>query len=269
MKRSALLLLLACARLTCAQDSFQPEKALVFEGNRVFSQDELLNVTDKCLVNAQSKDAYIDHCLWKLKSFLGSKGYLQVNIGTPRVEKSNQGPKLIVPIDEGPLFRLGKIQIEGSKLFSSSRMLEMLALRPGDAADSECLSVWAYQDLAALYGNLGFIRYTAELQPTYHIEQRARVGTVDFRVAIDEGPQFTIGSVKFAGLGGIAEADLLKEMLVRKGDVFNRQLFEESLKKIGHTERFERIDADKDVDYKWDNKNPVLDIVIHMKKKIS
>jgi hypothetical protein len=56
-------------------------------------------------------------------------------------------------------------------------------------------------------------------------------------------------------------------MLVRLGEVFNKKLFDESLKRISQTGQFEVIDADKDVDYSWDQKSPRVDLTIRLKKK--
>jgi len=77
---------------------------------------------------------------------------------------------------------------------------------------------------------------------------------------------FTIRSIKFEGNGNVPEDDLRREMLVRIGEVFNKELFDESLKRIRQTGLFEAIDPDKDVDYTWDQKVPRLDLTIHLKR---
>lgn len=263
-------LFLILSGLVTAQESSPAAVTLVFEGNRVFSQEVLLSETSKCLAaDAASGDRFLDYCLSRLKFFLTSKGYLQANVGEPKKQNADKALHFIVPINEGPLFKLGKIEIEGSTLFSSDQMLELLDLKPGDIANGDCIGVWAVEKLGRVYANLGYINYTPEVAPIFHVEPGAREGTVDLRVTVEEGAAFTVRSIKFEGNGNIPETDLLKEMFVLRGDIFNKQLFEESLKRIGQTGQFEPIDADKDVDYKWDNKKPLLDITIHLKRKAS
>jgi outer membrane protein insertion porin family len=243
---------------------------LVFEGNRVISQQELLSETCKCLAaDSASEYRFLDYCLSRLKFFLTSKGYLQANVGEPKKQNADKALHLIVPINEGPLFKLGKIEIKGSTLFSSAQMLELLDLKPGDIANADCIGVWAVQKLGRVYANLGYIDYTANLEFIFHVEPGAREGTADLRVTVEEGAAFTVRSIKFEGNANISESDLLKEMFVSRGEIFNRQLFEDSLKRISQTGHFERIDADRDVDYKSDNEKPFLDITIHLKRKAS
>ena len=60
----------------------------------------------------------------------------------------------------------------------------------------------------------------------------------------------------------------MREMLVRTGEIFNRELFDESLKRISQSGQFEVIDADKDVDYSSQDRTiPLLDLTIHLRRK--
>lgn len=265
--RKSLLLLLACAGLVGAQDSLQPAPTIVFEGNTTISKEELQDVTNKCFATSRSRESYVDYCLWKVKSYLGAKGYLQAKLGTSTEQKSNQGPKLTVPIDQGPLFRLGKIEIEGSTVFTPTHLRAMLRLQADDIADSEKLSEWANQTLKKLYSEHGYIQYTAELEPKYRSEAGGQEGILDLLVNIDEGKKFKVKSINFEGNGDVAADWLLREMLLRKGEAFNQQLFEDSVRKLNQTALFETIDHDKDVDYRTDQKSPLLDITIHLKRK--
>ena len=74
-------------------------------------------------------------------------------------------------------------------------------------------------------------------------------------------------SIRFTGNDEVSKDELAREMFVRSGEIFSRQLFEESLKKIGEASQFETIDSEKDVDYKPDRESPLLDITIHLKRK--
>jgi len=240
--------------------------------NKVFSEQELIGVTDKCLErfsHGNAKDDYVtlDYCLWKAKQFLFSKGYLKATFGEPKKQETQDGLRVIVPINEGALFRLGEVKIEGSTLFSPAQILEMLTLKTGDIVDADSLSVWFFERVAKAYGNFGYIQYTAEPELKFHLKEGGREGVVDLTVTIDEGHVFTIRSIKFEGNGSVPEHTLFREMLVRNGEVFNKELFVESLKRISQSGQFEPIDAEKDVDYKWDQKSPRLDLTIHLKKK--
>lgn len=242
-----------------------------FEGNRVFSSSELSTVLEKCVATdpqwtTKPKEETVEYCASRLEPYLRSKGYLQAKV-TPQRHERNDRPVWSILITEGPLFRLGKLDISGSKVFLPSRLRETLALQSGDIADGEFISAWAFEKLGRLYANLGYIQFSADIQPVFHIDAGASEGTVDFRVYIDEGRAFIVRSIRFTGNDEVSKDELAREMFVRSGEIFSRQLFEESLKKIAEASQFETIDSEKDVDYKPDRESPLLDITIHLKRK--
>lgn len=76
-----------------------------------------------------------------------------------------------------------------------------------------------------------------------------------------KGPPPTI-TLTFTGNRAFSE-----EQLRSPGDVFNKQLLIESLKIINATGQFETIDPDKDVEYKGDDENSSIELVVRLKKK--
>ncbi|HKP37391.1 MAG TPA: POTRA domain-containing protein [Pyrinomonadaceae bacterium] len=259
--------ILAAAVPAFAQTSPASTELLSFSGNRVFSQNELLTVTEKCLAadpkwNEIHGPETLDYCLLKLKFFLFSKGYLQAAVGQPR-EETDGGRRIIVPIKEGALFRLGKVTIEGSRLLTPQQLLDMLDLKSGDIAEGERFNVWLYERAKRAYERLGYLQYSAELEPAFQTKS-ASEGILDVRVIIEEGNQFTLRSIEFRGLGDMRPERLFREMFVQKGDVFNKELFEESVKRIDRLAKFQAVDVEKDVDYRVVSDNQV-DLTIHLK----
>jgi outer membrane protein insertion porin family len=257
---------------TQAQEATRPKIVVDFEGNKVFSKQELIAITTTCFdryskAGVTDESAQIDYCLHKVKAFLFGKGYLNPKLGEPRRTQTENGLQFVVPVDEGPRYRLGEVKVEGSKLFTPAQIIEMIAMKTGDIADGEKLSEALYERVKKAYARFGYIQYTAEVTPDYHLAAGATEGTADFAVTIDEGQEFTIRSIKFEGNGDIPEDALLGAMLVRSGEVFNKELLDESLKRIDQTAQFETIDSEKDVDYRSVGKKPELDLTIHLKKK--
>ena len=268
-----LLLLLITSGLANGQTASSEKPTLVFEGNKVFSERELLEVANNCLDQysrsgpADESDK-IDYCLRKVRFFLFAKGYLRAELGKPRQVQTENGLKTIVPVEEGALYRLGEVEISGAKLFSPGQIREVMGLKTGDIVNAETLIAGLYERLKKAYSDFGYVQYTAEVEPKFHLKDGAPEGVVDFTVTIDEGNAFTIRSIKFEGNGDVSEDALRSGILVRVGEVFNKELFDESLKRMSQTGQFEVIDVDKDVDYTWDQKSPRLDLTIHLKKKL-
>ncbi len=133
-----------------------------FEGNKVFSSERLLKRLNLCLAKyADSPDEYkaneFEYCLRNVQSFLRSQGYLRSLVGEPKVQKTDDGLKITVPIEEGAFYRLGNIKLEGAKVFWPEQLLEMLNLKTGDVADGEAIGEWLSVRLKKAYADKGYI----------------------------------------------------------------------------------------------------------------
>lgn len=255
-----------------AQEATAPKTVLNFEGNKVFSKQELLEVANSCLAGfskSEDENETLDYCLQRVRRFLSARGYLQAQLGKPRQEQTENGPRTIVSVNEGALFRLGEVEINGSRTLSPTQIREMFESKTGDIADADNIGVWLYERVKRAYGNLGYIQYTAEVQPKFHRKDGAREGVADLEVTIDEGLAFTIGSIQFVGNENVSKDVLLREMTVRHGEVFSQELLDDSLIRISQSGQFETIDADKDVYYEVDKKAPRLNLTIHLKKRVA
>ena len=172
---------------TLGQVSLPSKVAIEFEGNRVFSAADLITVTQKCLATDPSwketqNQQTLDYCLGRLKFFFSSKGYLQVTISKNQKDEANNQSGIVILIDEGVLFRLGKVDARGSKIIPSAEILEMLEVKPGDIADGERLSAWLFERVKQAYDRLGYIQYDAELDPTFEVKTNSNEGVVNAKL---------------------------------------------------------------------------------------
>lgn len=255
-----------------AQEANAPKRVLDFEGNKIFSKAELLEVANKCLAaNSKSQDdnATLEYCLHKVRQTMLAKGYFQAQLGKPLQEQADNGFRTVISVKEGLLFRLGEVEIDGSRILAPSQIREMLELKGGDVANVESIAAWLYERVKKAYGNLGYIQYTAEVQPKFHHKDDASEGVVDLAVTIDEGSAFTIAAIKFVGNENVPREVLVREMTLRNGDVYSQDLFEDSLKRLSQNGQFETIDADKDVDWSVDKEAPRVNLTIHLKKRVA
>lgn len=254
------------------QEATTPKTVLDFEGNQIFSKQDLLAVANKCLAGyakSENEDEVLGYCLHRVSQFLSAKGYLQAQLGKPRQEQTENGSRTIVSVKEGTLFRIGEVEINGTRVLTPNQIRDMFELKTGDIAEGDRIGAWLFERVKKAYGNLGYIQYTAEVQPKFHHQDGAAEGVADLSVTIDEGNAFTIASIQFVGNGSVAKDSLLREMTMRSGEAFSQQLLEESLMRIDQNGQFETIDADRDVDYWWDQKVPRLKLTIHLKKRVA
>lgn len=243
-----------------------------FEGNRLFAEPLLTTRMKQCIARFQKDDPNIlrsdvlDYCLHGLADFERSQGYLQARFGEPKVQEVGQTVVVTVSSDEGILYRIGNVQIEGADHVPENTIREMLDMQRGDIASGEKIARTMYEDLKAVYGDKGFIQYTAEIDPTFHAEPGAAEGVVDFKIFIEEGQRFRIRTISFKG-GDLLESDVRQLLLLREGDVYSQKSFEESIRRINETGWFNRVDKDKDVDYRTNEEEKLVDVVIKLTRR--
>jgi outer membrane protein insertion porin family len=252
-----------------------PITDILFAGNRVFSTEELTARMRDCSANIKEGGTgydreVVEFCRHKLTNFVRSRGYLQASLGEPTNQISQEGVVITIPVKEGVLYHLGEIKIEGADTASREQLRSRLSLAEGDIANGEDLGKWLYEDLKRLYGDRGYIEYTAELTPVFKAAtDRSGEGVVDISVTIDEGKRFRLGSIEFLEFGGsnLPEKQLRQLFSMDDGDVYSQRLFEAGIKNLNETGLLEMVDLNLDSDFKTDEEQGLLHIVIKVSAK--
>ena len=270
---SGLLLIVFGCVTAWSQATDKARPLLDFEGNKVFSKQELLDSANKCLdqwADRKYTPEQLDYCVHKVTWGIKARGYLQGELITARIQVTDEGSRVVFAVEEGPLYRVGEMKIEGARVFSPEQVRETIGLKTGEVANGEAIGEGLFKRLKTSYGKFGYIQYTADIEPTFHVKENAPEGVVDFNITIDEGAQFKIRSIKFVG-GDEQSRQYLRQqlLLLREGDVFADDLLRESIKRINDTHSYDPIDADKDVDYRTDEEAALIDLTIRLKKTVA
>jgi outer membrane protein insertion porin family len=202
-----------------------------FVGNEHFSDGELkaamLYVKEHGLIS-RFKGQDILH-LEKLqadlqrnvRAYMWSKGYFQARIGEPEVvglgvkrtdflplitiplpliSSKDDTLKVIIPITEGKVFRVGALKVEGNSIFSEQQILAFMGLKTGEIVNGKRIQDAVYEDMKKLYGSQGFVQFDAEFEPDFKDNpNNPNEGIVDISVNINEGKQFTLRRLEFTG----------------------------------------------------------------------
>jgi outer membrane protein insertion porin family len=265
-----------------------------FDGNKVFSdgklRDQMRLVKESGLI-ARFKGTDIldreklDVDLRLIQQYMASKGYLQARTGEPRVEglgkrrtgfflplpflsSVDETLRVTIPISEGKIFRIGEIKIEGNSIYSEQVIRSVIGLKPGDVADGKRIGKALYEDLKKVYGQSGFIQYTAEPSPTFKDSpSNANEGVVDFVITIDEGKQFTLRRLEFLGNTFTRDNVLRREVLINEGDIWNQTAFEYSVLRLNQLGYFEPLDAEKDADFRTNEEEGLVDVNVKVQER--
>ncbi len=270
-----------------------------FEGNQVFKDSELRGamqyVQETGLISRFKGQDILD--LNKLeadlqrnvRSYMFSKGYFQARIGEPQVvglgvkrtdflplitlplpllSSKDDTLKIIVPVTEGKLYRVGSLKVEGSSIFSEQQILAGLGLKTGDVANGKRLIDAVNEDLKKEYGNQGFVLYDAEFEPDFKDNpNNPKEGIVDIKININEGRQFRLRRLEFTGNTFTRDKILRREVLINEGDIYNQGGVEYSVLRLNQTQYFDPIDKDKDVEIRTDEEQGEVDLVVKVREK--
>ncbi len=270
-----------------------------FEGNENFSDGELRNqlqlVQETGIVSRFQGADILD--LRKLqydldknvRSYMFSKGYFQAQIGEPEVVGlgyKRTGPpilkelplplvtskddtlKVIVPINEGRIFRVGELKVEGNSIYSEEQILSLIGLRKGEVADGKRLQKAVNEDLKTLYGSQGFVLYDAGFSPEFKDNpNNPEEGIVDLTINIDEGRQFRLRRLEFVGNTFTRDRVIRREFLINEGDIYNQIALDRSVLRINQTQYFDPVDKDQDVEIRTNEDQGDVDLIVKVRER--
>ena len=217
-------------------------KDIAFTGNSAFSQVKLRGVVKSGVSNPLSfvldNDIYdadrIENDADLVRRFYLAHGYPDVRVSSAaRYDASKKGAVVAFKIDEGPQYRLGKVDIESHlKTVDGSALRENLRTQSGDIYDADAVtkSVEALA-IALARGGEPF----ASVVP--RIERHAGRRIVDVSYRIEQGRRVYIERIQIHGNAKTRDDVIRREFDVGEGDAYNRALVdrgERHLKALGY-----------------------------------
>ncbi|HEX5708491.1 MAG TPA: outer membrane protein assembly factor BamA [Pyrinomonadaceae bacterium] len=260
-----------------------------FEGNQVFSDGELRGamklVKESGLMSRIRGQDILDtqkleyDLKANVENYMKSKGYLLARTGEPRVEDRGRqrtpgfpipplplissvddAIRVVVPVNEGKIFRVGTVKVEGNSILSEEVIAAVIGLKTGDVANGQRLGKALQEDLKRLYGRAGFIQYEYDVNPEFKDSpSNPNEGIADFQITITEGKQFTLRRLEFVGNTFTRDNVLRREVLLNEGDIYDQSLLEFSVLKLNQTGYFDPIDEKTDVDLRTDEEQGLVD----------
>jgi hypothetical protein len=136
---------------------------------------------------------------------------------------------LTLHIDGGEQFRLGDISFvndseDEALAFSASELREYIHLTQGELFNVSKIRN-GVEELTRLYGSKGYI----DMVLTPEIQNDDDGGPINLVMRLDQGKPYRVGKVEFLGLNEKTQNQLAPKL--KPGDVFNRNLVDEILKR--------------------------------------
>lgn len=123
------------------------------------------------------------------------------------VRASPEGNRVILLVEVRSKPRLLELSVEGADAFSNSRILELLAIKPGDRVDDHVLAAGANR-VQADYRK----KYHPDARVTWEIQTDEETGLANVKVRIREGEKVRVRSIEIRGSEVVSEKQLAAEL---------------------------------------------------------
>jgi len=222
-------------------------KELRFEGNTVFSADELRKVMDteekwifSWLTGRGNYDeALLDQDLERIADLYFNRGYIQVKVRKPVISlvDGQRHMLILIQVDEGEQYRVGKVDAVGDLADRKEEILTLLKMRPGEVFSRELLRRGIGR-ITDLYADMGYAY--ANVSPLSRVDHASK--QVDLALEIEQGPQVSVERINISGNTKTRDKVIRREMKVIEGDLFNATALKRSKERINNLGYFEAVD---------------------------
>ncbi|NJC89283.1 MAG: outer membrane protein assembly factor BamA [Desulfuromonas sp.] len=223
-------------------------KDIRFEGNTVFDEGDLRDAMDtrekwmfSWLTGRGNYDeALLEQDLERIADLYFNRGYIKVKVRKPVISLVDERSHMLIliQIDEGDQYRIGKIDAVGDLIDVKEQLLSQLKLSPGDVFSRELLRK-GVSKITDLYADKGYAY--ANVSPLSRVDEATK--TVDLALEIEQGPQVSVERINISGNTKTRDKVIRREMKVVEGELFNASALKRSKARINNLGFFEAVDV--------------------------
>lgn len=219
---------------------------ILFEGNRHFKDGILrkqMKTKRKTIISFLDKsgrlnETQLENDLDSVREYYQNHGYVDVVVREVRRERrANGAMNIIVVVDEGPLYRVGKISLVGYKATTEQRLRLFMKVKEGAIYSPKAIKDDA-KAIADGYGAGGYVDLSVRTESA-----PARGGVIDLTYHLEEGQRSFVQRITITGNTRTKDKVLRREILISPGDVYNTVRVESSKKRLENLGYFSKVDT--------------------------
>jgi outer membrane protein insertion porin family len=174
----------------------------------------------------------------RIRSFYYNNGYIQVQVGEPRITLSEDRTKIdiLIPIAEGNQFRIKEVRVKGNSLLSTEEIMKAIATKEGEVFSRDKLRK-DITTLTDIYSDSGHA--LANISPI--ITPDTGTSTLQITLDINEGGIVKVGRINISGNEKTRDYVIRREMRLDEGDTFSTRLLRRSYERINNLNFFETV----------------------------
>ncbi len=221
-------------------------KDINFEGNKSFKAKELRQVMETkergfyliSLITGAGKlnRDTLERDLEKISAFYYNHGYIKAKVGEPRIETKGKWINITIPIQEGPEYKVGTLDVTGELLEDKDKLLKLLETRKEKIYSRETMQK-DLTTLADFYADHGYAN--ADIVPLVKEDNEKLLVNVTFD--IHKGQKVYFERIEIAGNVKTRDKVIRRELRVYEQDLFSATNLKESIKNLRRLEYFEDV----------------------------
>jgi outer membrane protein insertion porin family len=219
--------------------------AIRFEGNTKFSDKILrkqMKTKGKTFISFMDKSGRLDETQFaqdinSVKEYYQDHGYIDVEVKEVRHERVKGRLTLVVVLVEGPLYRVGKIRITGTKVAPEQKVRALLKMKEGGVYSPKQIRDDS-KKIADAYGTGGYVDLQVQPQGV-----PAGDGRIDVQYTIQEGGPSFVQRINIVGNVRTKDKVIRREVLIAPGDIMNSVRVEATKKRLENLGYFERVET--------------------------
>lgn len=222
-------------------------KDIEFEGNKAFSAKELRKVMEtkergffapiSWITGAGKLNRdVLERDLEKVAAFYYNHGYIKAKVGEPKVDIKGDWIYITIPVQEGPEYHVGKVDITGDLLEEKDTIVKKLKTPQDEVYSREVLQ----EDLTTLadfYADHGYAN--ADIVPLIKEDNEKMI--VDVTFDIHQGKKVYFERIDIGGNVKTRDKVIRRELRVYEQDLFSATNLKESIKNLRRLEYFEDV----------------------------
>ncbi|MDQ6765571.1 MAG: outer membrane protein assembly factor BamA [Verrucomicrobiota bacterium] len=219
--------------------------AIRFEGNHIFSDRVLrkqMKTKKKTIISFLDKSGRLDESqlhqdLDSVREWYQDHGYIDVELGEVRRERTNGRMMLVIPVVEGSQYHVGRINVVGPKASTPEKIRTLMKLKEGSVYSPKAIREDS-KKIADAYGSGGYVDLVVQPQGT-----PAGAGKIDVTLTIEEGKRAFVQRINIVGNTRTKDKVIRREVLIAPGDIYSTTRVEITKKRLDNLGYFSRVET--------------------------
>ncbi|PIE97834.1 MAG: outer membrane protein assembly factor BamA [Treponema sp.] len=243
-------------------------KTILFEGGTVFSPKKIKKVLASKEARLLQKGAFQDSNLEKdkeaIKFLYGEKGYVNAYVETvkkdidTKTDPLKNHVTLTYVIFEGDQYTYSGTNFVGNKIFKTEELQECITLQIGDILNLKKFQL-GFSKVADKYYENGYMSTFIDVKKS--VDPLTK--TAGFSILINEEERSHIENIIIRGNTKTKDKVILREILLKPGDVFSKSKFENSIRNLHNLRYFSSITYD----FQPGSERNLVDLIINIEEK--